>query len=106
MSADPFWTAVAAQLSELRTAASADDVLRILAPARNPYGPGWDSMDGAAEGFFAGSGGNDSVWDALDDAGWSQVWARAAFFYALTAPDGSVITYIEGDVYRGDRRSN
>jgi hypothetical protein len=104
---DPFWIAVKAQLTELREAASADDVLRILSPERNPYrldDPNWDGMDGAAEGFFAGSGGGYSVDDALDDAGWRYLWSRANYWWAMRAPDGSVITYCEGDIYRGDKR--
>ena len=102
---DPFWAAVREQLAELRGAKSADDVIRILSPDRNPYGPDWDGMDSAADGFFVGSGGDDTVFDALRDAGWERLWMRAGFFYAMEAPDGSRITYIEGDIYKGDHRS-
>lgn len=98
---DEFWAAVKAQLAELESAKSADDVIRILSNETNPLGPG----SSAGDGFFAGSGGDDSVWDALYEAGWTQVWAEAAYFYVMRAPDGSMITYIEGDIYRGDRRS-
>lgn len=105
-----FWTAVRQQITELRTAATADDVLRILGPDRNPYrleNPSWDGMDG--QGFFAG-GDADDVADALGDAGWERVWSspkpgEGHCFYAMRAPNGDVITYCEGDVYRGDRRS-
>lgn len=98
---DNFWKTVEAQLAELRTAQNADDVLRILDRERNPYGP---DHGVAGDGFFAGSGGDDSLWDALTDAGWTQVWAEAVYYYVMKAPDGSMITYIEGDVYRGDKR--
>ncbi|MGW5773128.1 hypothetical protein ACWEVY_28750 [Streptomyces longwoodensis] len=104
---DTFWTAVRAQLKELKSAKSADDVIRILSPERNPYrieDPNWDGIDGAAQGFFAGSGGEDTVDEALDEAGWRYLWSRANYWWAMQAPDGSVITYVEGDVYRGDRR--
>ncbi|MFC9591538.1 hypothetical protein ACFTUC_17330 [Streptomyces sp. NPDC056944] len=101
---DPFWDAIRTQLKELEQAKCADDVIRILSPERNPYGSDWDGMDGAAEGFFAGSGGDGRVNEALEEAGWSYVWARATYWWAMQAPDGSVITYIEGDIYRGDRR--
>ena len=103
-----FWGAVKQQLTELRTAASADDVLRILSVDRCPYrleDPNWDGIDGKAEGFFAGSGGDDTLWDALIDAGWETVWSEAAYYYAMRAPNGDVITYCEGDIYRGDRHS-
>lgn len=100
---DKFWSAVAAQLKELESAKTADDVIRILGPDRNPYGPNWDGMDGAAAGFFAGSGGDGTVREALAAAGWEVVWSRAWYWYAMQAPDGAVITYVEGDIYRGDR---
>lgn len=107
MSNAPFWTAVKQQLAELRTASTADDVMRILGPDRNPYridNPSWDGMDGAAEGFFAGSGGGDTVDEALYSAGWRYL-GGTGIHYAMRAPGGDVITYCEGDVYRGDRRS-
>jgi hypothetical protein len=105
--ADKFWETIAEQLKELESAKSADDVIRILSPERNPYlaeDPNWDGMDGAAEGFFAGSGGDGRVDEALDTAGWEYLWSRANYWWAMKAPDGSEITYIEGDIYRGNRR--
>jgi hypothetical protein len=103
--ADKFWATIAAQLTELESARSADDVFRILAGERNPYGPAHHAsmIAGGAEGFFAGSGGNDTVWDALSTAGWNVTWSEAEYYFVAQAPDGSVITYVEGDVYRGDR---
>lgn len=105
--ADPFWTAIKQQLTELHTAATADDVIRILSLERCPYrleDPTWDGMDGGAQGFFGGSGGNDAVDEALTEAGWTYLWSRAAYWWAMQAPDGSVITYCEGDIYLGDKR--
>lgn len=95
-----FWTAIKQQLTELESAKSADDVLRILAPERVPFGGG----EGSGDGFFAGSGGDDTVFDALYAAGWTIAWYEASYHYTLTAPDGSGITYIEGDIYRGTKR--
>ncbi|MFB7836000.1 hypothetical protein [Streptomyces sp. NPDC056056] len=91
---DTFWAAIAEQLQELRTAKTADDVLRIL------------PSDGDAPGFFAGSGGDDTVSDVLHTAGWKQVWAESSIYYTMRAPDGSMITYIEGDIFPGDRLGN
>ncbi|MYR95485.1 MULTISPECIES: hypothetical protein [unclassified Streptomyces] len=90
-----FWEMIATQLDALESAQSADDVLRILRVV-----PGVS----AGDGFFEGSGGDRTVWDSLRKAGWVQIWAKAAYYYAMRAPDGSAITYIEGDIYRGDRR--
>ncbi|MER5883065.1 hypothetical protein ABT160_04480 [Streptomyces sp. NPDC001941] len=99
MSAE-FWTVVNAQLEELKSARSAEDVVRILSKERNPYGQ--ESI--AADGFFAGSGGEFTLREALEEAGWKLLWSRAWFWYAMESPDGSVITYIEGDIYIGNRR--
>lgn len=106
MSAD-FWAAIKQQLTELRTAKTADEVAAILSAERCPYrleDPTWDGMDGGAQGFFGGSGGDDTVDDALEEAGWTYLWSRANYWWAMTAPDGSVITYCEGDIYTTDRR--
>lgn len=85
-----FWDGIARQLAELRTATTADDVIRIL--------PG-----GVGDGFFEGSGGDDSVMEALQVAGWSVTWAEAHYYYVMRAPNGDEITYVEGDIYRGDQ---
>lgn len=54
--------------------------------------------------FFAGSGGDSSLWESLWVAGWSFVRQRGAFHYAAQHPiSGEWLTYIEGDVLRGDK---
>jgi hypothetical protein len=98
---DDFWGTITAQLKELETATSADAVVRILSHERNPYGHGVGSTDG----FFAGSGGGGTVADALFTAGWVTVWWEAGYHYCLRAPDGSEITYVEGDIYIGNSRA-
>lgn len=96
-----FWDVIAGQVNELRTAASAADVVRILATERNPYG---DPSITSAPAFFAGSGGDESVMSALVEAGWSHMWTEASYHWAMRAPDDSVITYVEGDVYDSNQR--
>ncbi|MGW6202144.1 hypothetical protein ACWF9B_00595 [Streptomyces sp. NPDC055089] len=90
-----FWEVIAEQLEELRSAKNAADVLRVLASGNNP-----------TRGFFAGSGGDDTVEDALHTAGWMVVWAESSLYYTMRAPDGSLITYVEGDILTGDRHGN
>lgn len=90
---DTFWAKIDAQLGELRTAKTAADVLRILAV-----------RDHNSPAFFAGSGGDATVDDALSGAGWRYVWSEANYHWAMRAPDGSEITYVEGDIYPGSRR--
>jgi hypothetical protein len=96
-----FWWVIDIQLAECRGARSADEVLRILATAGNPYG---DPSITGAPAFFAGSGGDDSLMAALEVAGWTLIWAKAHYHYAMRAPDGSAITYVEGDIFDGSSR--
>jgi hypothetical protein len=91
---DTFWAGVEAQLKELRTAKTADDVLRIC-----PAVPGTSS----GHGFFAGGGGDGSVEGSLSDAGWTSVRRDAWYYWAMRAPNGDMITYVEGDLYRGNQ---
>ncbi|MDF2990284.1 MAG: hypothetical protein K0S37_798 [Microbacterium sp.] len=57
--------------------------------------------------FFAGSGGDRSLWSALHAAGWRRSWALApSYHWAAQHPNtGERITYVEGDVYPGDVRA-
>lgn len=96
MTLDNFWAAIDAQLADLKTAKTADDVVRVLG-GRHPDSPG-------ADAFFAGSGGDGSVYGALIEAGWTPAWSEAGYFYVMRAPDGSMITYVEGDIFVGDHR--
>lgn len=92
MGLDSFWKAIDAQLAELKTATSADDVIRILGGAAGAS---------AGDAFFAGSGGDGSVEGALDEAGWTHAWREAHYHWAMRSPAGDGITYVEGDIYRG-----
>lgn len=98
---DDFWLIIDDQIAQLQKARTADDVMRILATGKNPYG---DPKITPAPAFFAGSGGDKTVISALLLAGWTVAWSRASYWYAMTAPDGSSITYTEGDIERGDAR--
>lgn len=90
MNMDSFWAIIDAQLNALRTARSVDDVMSVL------------STEGrkADAGFFGGSGGDDQVCEVLAEAGWTFLWCEADYHWAMRAPDGSILTYIEGDVIR------
>ncbi|MER6382110.1 hypothetical protein ACWDBD_38800 [Streptomyces sp. NPDC001118] len=89
-----FWKMIDAQLKLLESAKSADDVIRILGTTE----------PSAGEAHFEGSGGDKTIYGALLTAGWSFLWSEWEHHYAMKAPDGSAITYVEGDVYRGNRR--
>lgn len=56
------------------------------------------------DAFFCGSGGDRSLFSALSVAGWRMTWAEANYYYVAKHPEtGEVITYVEGDIYEGDR---
>jgi hypothetical protein len=93
-----FWAAVAAQLTELQTAYTAADVCRILAVEANPYGSTLVA-ESNADGFFAGSGGDDTVLNSLYVAGWRVVEYEADYHWTAEAPNGDRIEYVEGDIY-------
>lgn len=90
---DGFWQAIDAQLEQLRTAKTPEDVIRVLG----------GSAEGA-DAFFAGGGGDDLPQEPLMEAGWVFVWREAPYYWCMAAPnDAGFITYIEGDVYVGNR---
>ena len=86
---DKFWEAIDAQLALLTKAATAADVIKILGGA-------------GEKAFFAGSGGDGTVFDALRDAGWATETYEASYYWCLKAPNGDLISYVEGDVYVGN----
>ena len=90
MNLSGFWAQIDAQLEDLSSARNADDVIRILGGKAS-----------AGDAFFAGSGGDGSVYESLSAAGWSVVWFEAGYHWCMQAPDGSRVTYVEGDIYRG-----
>lgn len=89
---DGFWEHIDQQLKALCEAKTADEVIRIL------------DEPSSGDAFFAGSGGDGTVSESLSEAGWRYVWCEAGYYWAMRAPNGDVITYVEGDVYRGDQR--
>jgi hypothetical protein len=91
-----FWELIAEQVRQLGEAKTADDVIRIC-----PAQPG---MSGNADGFFGGSGGDESIEGALAGAGWTWAWREAHYHWAMIPPGGDRrqgITYVEGDLYKG-----
>ena len=95
MSTDTFWTNVDQCLDLLEWAQTADAVISIL----NEH-----FLVSAGDAFFGGSGGDRSLLSSLEKAGWRTIWTEAHYYYVAQNDAGEVITYIEGDVYRGDRR--
>lgn len=62
-----------------------------------------EAIFGPNSAFFAGSGGDRTVHDSLTLAGWHTVAFDASYYYALkNLATGDTLTYIEGDLLRGD----
>jgi hypothetical protein len=96
MSLDGFWAAIDHQLEQLRTATTVDEVIGIL---------GGKHPDSSGDAFFAGGGGDGSVYESLREAGWEVAWFDAGYYWAMRTPDGrDGITYVEGDIMRGVRK--
>lgn len=89
---DTFWLAIERQLARATQAKSARDVLEIFAVEGHN-----------SPAFFAGSGGDESLDGALTQAGWDYAWSEASYHWAMIAPDGTGITYVEGDIFPGWR---
>lgn len=51
--------------------------------------------------FFAGSGGENSLQEALRKAGWGTTWQEASYHYSMVhRSSGDGLHYVEGDLYR------
>ena len=97
-----FWQSIDAGLALIRDTRpqTFDDVKTIL----DEYGNPGDSLTttGPNATFFGGSGGDATLSAALNDAGWRTTWAEANYYWVKKSPTGEYLTYIEGDVQRGD----
>lgn len=88
-----FWKRIDAQLAAIRALprdAGVEAVIGLLDPPSS------------GDAFFGGSGGDNTLAEALEGAGWQLVWREASYYYVMEAPNGDLLTYVEGDVYRGD----
>ena len=102
-----FWEVIDAQLAEISTSADTFDKVKSALDNRRGYTNAHGDFPvplGHSHAFFAGSGGDKSVSDALRGAGWHLLWSKASYHYAMQHPvTGEILTYTEGDVDRGDR---
>ena len=100
MALDMFWKNVDDQLNHIErdkpnTAQGVFDIM-------NQY-----ASPSAGKAFFPGSGGDRELADSLRAAGWKMLQYEAAYYYAMQHPaTGEIITYIEGDVDKGNQIIN
>jgi hypothetical protein len=93
MSITDFWAEIDAQLEQVRKATTVDEVLAACPPV-----PGTS----VGAGFFAGSGGNDQLIDALGE-GWRIVRIEADYYWVAQDRNGDFLAYTEGDLDKGDK---
>ena len=97
MTSTDFWGAIEAQLTLIRSLPmiTTEQVIDVLDE------PG---SIGCGDAFFAGSGGDYQLSEALFDAGWDIHSIEGDYHWTATHPrTGDSLTYCEGDVYRGIR---
>lgn len=97
--ADPFWDHIDEQLKKVMAATTVDEVLAACPPVMFDGSP-----NPGSDGFFEGSGGDTSMLDALDAApGWVIETFKAEYYFCMRDPQGDLLSYVEGDLYRGNR---
>jgi hypothetical protein len=96
MSFDDYWANVNNALDAIRDRGdTVDDVMRILKEHFTPS---------SLEAFCADGGGDRRLYDELMSvrSDWAVVWEEADYYYVLRDRNGDMLTYVEGDVSRGD----
>jgi len=95
-----FWESVGRSLDEIAKVSTVEEVIEVL---NRYFAQDWShATSGTA--FFPGSGGDRQLTEGLRAAGFTVVWAEASYYYVARDRQGAYLTYMEGDVYRGDRR--
>lgn len=87
-----FWENCDAALDKCEQAKTVQEVVDVL----NQH---FDKSAGDA--FFGGSGGDRQLLDAIgkNPNGWRVFWAEAEYHWKARDTEGSILTYVEGDVY-------
>ncbi|MCQ9337180.1 hypothetical protein NQ011_10890 [Corynebacterium phoceense] len=88
--ASPFFRAAGAQLEAASRARTADELIQLLNSAPGACAPS------AGDAFYPGCSSDYELDEFLQ--GWEIDYIEAPYFWKATAPDGSRIEYIEGDV--------
>jgi hypothetical protein len=91
---DDYWTNYEACLDQVARGVTADGLIRTC----NEH---FDKS--VADAFFPGGGDRDML-GTLMESGWSTVWVRADYYFAARDREGTVITYVEGDIYWGNQK--
>ncbi|SDK71889.1 hypothetical protein SAMN05216282_11154 [Cryobacterium psychrotolerans] len=89
-----YWQAYAATLTRIRT--EKPDTFVALKAILDTFEP-----PSSGDAFF-GDGADDTLADALHDAGWRIEFGEATYlYYAHHDTTGARLTYVEGDLFEG-----
>lgn len=95
---DSYWKNYEDALDEIaKDGATVEDVMRILKARFEPS---------SCEAFFPG-GADRSLYGALffERKDWRNVWSEADYYWCAADANGDRLSYIEGDVQRGNCRA-
>lgn len=94
---DDYWATQTLVLNRITAeATTVDQLIHIL----NQY-----YLPSAGDAFFPG-GADCDLFDAIDEApGWSFVWVDADYYWCAADPQGARVSFIEGDVERGNAKA-
>jgi hypothetical protein len=93
VSADLYWERHAATLARIRAESPSTFAgVRLILDVFTPRSSG--------DAFFP-DGGDDTLADALTDAGWTVTYLEGTYLYRASHPSGAVLTYVEGDLFEG-----
>lgn len=101
MSIDTYWNQLATEREVLaqRKPSTSAEVVAIL-KEHDPM-----SVELTEDAFYSGANDGGSLAEDLEPAGWGYAWSESDCYYVLRHEGtGDSLTYIEGDVYAGDRR--
>jgi hypothetical protein len=94
---DAYWGAYEATLARIRS--EKPDTFAALKAVLDSFEP-----PSSGDAFFP-DGADDTLAEALEDAGWHIHFAEATYvYYAQHSTTNARLTYVEGDIYAGIRR--
>lgn len=98
-----FWPQIKHQLDRIvaEKPSTFDDVRAIL---NDPAYTALEPKESPNSAFFSGSGGDDTLYEALRLAGWQVRLYKATYHYVMSnLLSNETLTYTEGDVERGNQ---
>ena len=98
---DAYWKGYAETLDRVRN--EKPTTFAALKAIIDSFHPVMGDILFSGDTFFP-SGGEDTLAQALREAGWRRRFLEGSYYYLAVHPEsGAVCTYIEGDLYEGQR---